>query len=135
MKKILVSIVIIFIIHVSAKAQDTTDYFYYTFDSTGQVINTFDTLYYLNCHLHILDTTNITGIQVDVGSQKGTDDVFTYYFDYINPGTLPQDMSFTKNGNNIQICLGIFVSGFYYFNIRYNRNGVWSEPLLMNFEE
>lgn len=119
----------------SLSAQDSIQQaFCYTYDSTGVVLNQFDTIYTFQCKIYIADTASTEKIHVKI-STDGTDaDILDMSFLLSGSNYLPEGITFQRQGNLAQLSVDNFIANYYFFDIRLeNEQGLISEKLEMEW--
>ena len=130
--KILSFIVAIFL---SPVLMSQTSEFSYTIQMqpSGTIINNFDTLHNCICTITLMDTSNVSKLNVKVGTSDGSSDILGYNFLYDVYSGHPSKLAYTRNGNVVTLQLGEYSANIYFIELVLEyTSGTISQPVKWN---
>lgn len=80
-------------------------------------INNFDTTFAWYCDISVQDTTNISLIQLNMGTYNGGLDIVSHEFVFDKDAFLPSGLSYRREGNNLRLGLGNYKMNTYFIEI------------------
>ena len=92
------------------------------------------TLFSSSMNVSLVDTTNISSIDVSMGSTLGGSDIVQHSFTYDVSGGLGSGLSYTRDGYNLSLGLGSFYGILsFYAEIKIHRSdGSYSDAIIYN---
>lgn len=123
---------ILFCLFSTALPAQTGDFsfrIYYQTTSTDPAV--FDSLCNRVCEVSLGDTTNISAIEVKVGTTRGAANIIQHAFAFDVTQGLPAGLSYRREGTTVYLGLKQTTrSDMYYYEVRLrHRNGQYSETL------